>query len=294
VVDLAVVRERLRAYHGTPLPLSVARFVVWLATDPSNVDELASAAYLMPAWDLAIGDPAAALPERPTHRYHSEPPEFISIARTGTDGEQVGLLELAPELERDALPFVTYFPMAFHEEICDLGTDFAGALAMYLAYPSVEGPRALKLTGFVEGVAPAAVWSGRAHTEVPPPGYRFEKTRDRTGVLAPSEAFNGDASTRAPLDVDERTLDAAVESAERALRDGYPATAIAVAREIRHICAGYYPGQFDRACSIWMSAALQLGRPWHAQMVAEMQSGAASGGEQTIRTADSVVFGWEP
>ena len=68
--------------------------------------------------------------------------------------------------------------------------EFGAALAMYLAYPSVQGPQPLQLTGLADGDAPAAVWNEfLPHSETPPPGYRFMQTLDRTGVLAPADAF---------------------------------------------------------------------------------------------------------
>ncbi len=140
----------------------MARFAAWLAGDPTHVELLSSAADLMPAWDLSIADGTAPLPVRPSLLYARQPPEFIAIATTGTDGEMIGVLELAPELERDALPFVTFFPMAFGDEVCELGSDFAAALAMYLAYPSAEGPRALRLPGLAD--APGRLPSPSAQT----------------------------------------------------------------------------------------------------------------------------------
>jgi hypothetical protein len=290
VVDLTVVRERLRAYHGTPIPLSIARFVAWLAADPTHIEQLSSAAFLYPAWDLSIADGTAPLPVRPTQRYGREPPEFIAIARTGVDGEEIGVLELAPELERGELPFVTFFPMEFGAEVCELGADFAGALAMYLAYPSAEGARPLRLLGLAEGNAPAAVWNGfLPHAEAPPSGYRFVQTHDRTGVLAPSGAFGADdSSLEAPLELS--ALDAAAGRAERALREGYPGTAIAAARNVRYATGGYHEAAVDRACLVWAAAALQLGRPWHAQMVAEAQQSYAP--PSTVVISETAVV-WE-
>jgi hypothetical protein len=272
VVNLAVVRERLRAYYGTPVPLSIARFVVWLAADPAHVELLATSAYLTPTWDLSIADDEAPLPARPTMRYGSEPPEFMAIAGTGNDGERIGVLELAPELERDELPFVTFFPAAFHQEVCALGTEFAAALAMYLAYPSLQGPEPLRLSGLADGDAPAAVWNEFLPHSETPPGYRFMQTLDRAGVLAPVDAF-GPVMPPHRQPHDWSGNDAAAEFAERALRDGYPATAIAAARDVLYVCGGRYEPAADRAGATWISAAEQLGRPWHAQMVAEVLQG---------------------
>jgi len=69
VVDVAVVRDRLSAYHGTRVPVSLARFVAWLAADAANVQLLEERAYLLPAHDLAVEssktrDPVKRIPSR--------------------------------------------------------------------------------------------------------------------------------------------------------------------------------------------------------------------------------------
>jgi hypothetical protein len=267
VIDVAVVRDRLSAYHGTRIPRSLARFVAWLAGDPVNAQRLEERAYLLPAHDLAVGDPSAPLPVRPPGRYHSEPPEFIAYARTGMDGEQMGVLEHAPELHRDELPFVNFFPMEFGSTLCSLGDDLGTALVMLLAYPSVQGPQPLDLPGLLEHPLPAATWTD---FEPPafeaPPGYRFVQSADRAGVLAPAEAFADGAAS-----IGERpsqpVLGHAVERADALLAGGFPASAIVLARDVRFSADG---DLVAAACKIWQAAALELGRPWHAAMVEEI------------------------
>jgi hypothetical protein len=268
MIDVAVVRERLSAYHGTRVPRSVARFVAWLAEDPSHVEQLEERANLLPTHDLAIAGTAAPLPVRSNFRYHNEPPEFIAFAQTGNDGEHIGVLELAPELERDELPFVTFFPADFTLEVCPLGDDLGTALAMFLAYPSVEGPRPLELPGLFDEPLPAATWHGYAPPSFDAPdGYRFVQTADRAGVLAPVDAFSGEIPSIASH-AETRELQDAVERAGRLLRDGFPASAIALARDVR--VAPYGPFVLEAACEVWSAAALALGRPWHAAMVGEI------------------------
>ncbi len=91
--------------------------------------------------------------------------------------------------------------------------------------------------------------------------------------------------------LDRRALDRAADGAERALRDGYPGTAIAVARNVRYACAGYHEA-LDRACTVWATAALQLGRPWHARMVAEARQSCAPP-ETTVYSESAVVWDYE-
>lgn len=283
-MDVAVVRDRLSAYHGTRIPVSFARLVAWLAADPAHVEEFERSTYLLPEHDLAVADSAVAIPPRPRTRYSGEPPEFVALARTGTDGEQIGVLELAPELERDVLPFVTFFPMDFTLEVCDLGDDLAGALAMYLAYPSEDGPRPLDVGSLPGATAPAAVWNGYLpHRERERPGYRFVLTADRAGVFAPADAF-GPRETAIANSTDQREIEAALDESERALRAGHPASAIVIARNVRYAARGYGHDAVDRACAVWGDAALQLGRPWHAAMVAEVraQNDADRGGSTVL------------
>ena len=268
MIDVSVVRDRLSAYHGTRVPQSIARFVAWLADDPAHVALLEQRAYLLPTHDLAIADAAAPLPVRSNFRYHSEPPEFIAFAQTGADGEHIGVLELAPELLRDELPFVTFFPMDFTVEVCRLGDDLGTALAAYRAYPSVEGPQPLDLPGLFDEPLLAASWPGYDPPAYDPPdGYRFVQTADRTGVLAPGDAFGGDVVSIGSQ-WERSVLQGAVDHAARLLRDGFPASAIALAREVRVTASG--SEMLDAACAVWREAALALGRPWHAAMVDEV------------------------
>ena len=265
MIDVSVVRDRLSAYHGTPVPYSVARFVAWLAEDPEHRAALEERAYLLPAYDLAIADPGAALPVRPQGRYHRQPPEFMAFAVTGADGEQIGILELAPELGRDELPFVSFFPMDFEVELCLIGDELGVALSTFLACLSIEEPAALP--GLFEQPVKAGRWPEDAPAFVAPDGYRFVTTVDRAGVLAPADAFGPDVvhlDYTAGLD----DFEDGITRAARLLSDGFPASAIAVAREVR--AAGADDAQLEAACAVWRAAALMLRRPWHAAMVDEI------------------------
>ena len=116
----------------------------------------------------------------------------MAFAQTGQDGEQIGVLDLAPELERDELPFVTFFPMDMENELCLLGDELGVALSTFLAYPSEDGPRSLKLPGLFDRALPRGRWPGFEPPKFSAPkGYRFEQTSDRAGVLAPVDAFGG-------------------------------------------------------------------------------------------------------
>ncbi len=269
MIDTGVVRDRLSAYHGTRVPASIARFVAWLAEVPEHAALLQERACLYAAYDVAaFADPGVPVPVRSTLRYDREPPEFMAFAVTGNDGEKIGVLELAPELARDELPFVTFFPMEFEAEVCLLGDELGAALAMYLAYPSVEGPRALELPGLFEKVLPAVRWPGFEVPAFPAPhGYRFVQTLDRVGVLAPADAFGPDLESLSYHYPKAGVLEAAIERATRLLSDGFPASAIAVAREVR-ACAE--SDLLAPACTVLRDAALMLRRPWHAAMVDEI------------------------
>jgi hypothetical protein len=267
MIDVSVVRDRLSAYHGTRVPRSIARFVAWLADDPEHVALLEERAYLLPNYDLAVAGAALPLPVRDTLRYHSEPPEFIAFARTGADGEHIGVLELAPELARDELPFVTYFPMDFQNEVCLLGDELGVALTTFVARFGAQASESLELPGLFEKALPAARWRGEPPEFDAPDGYRFVQTADRAGVLAPVDAFGPDVASlgyNPPLDA----LTDAVGRAARLLSAGFPASAIAVAREVR--IATSDTELFEPACAVWRAAALELRRPWHAAMIDEI------------------------
>lgn len=264
MVDVSVVRDRLSAYHGTRVPHSVARFVAWLAEDPEHASLLDEGASLLPNYDLAIADAAAPIPVRPISRYQREPPEFMAFAQTGQDGEQIGVLDLAPELERDELPFVTFFPMDMNNEVCLLGDELGIASSTFLAHWSEDEPRSLKLSGLFDRALPRGRWPGLTPPQFSAPkGYRFEQTSDRVGVLAPVDAF-GPEETDAELDDFENDI----EHAERLLSDGYPASAIAIARGVR--ADGAEELEFEAACAVWRAAASMLRRPWHVAMVDEV------------------------
>lgn len=265
MADVAVVRDRLSAYHGTRIPQSLARFVAWLAADPANAELLEERAYLLPVHDLAVADPSVPLPARGYMRYESEPPEFIAYARTGTDGEQIGVLEHAPELQRDELPFVNFFPMEFGSTLCFLGDDLNAALSAYLAYPSEQGPQPLDLPGLLEHPLPPGTWGSFEPPEfTPPPGYRFVQSADRAGVMAPAEAF-ADGVSSIGSQWGFGVLGDAVERAERLLAGGFPASAILLARDVR--MSADDESLLVAACEVWKAAALELRRPWHAAMV---------------------------
>jgi hypothetical protein len=281
MIDVSVVRDRLSTYHGTRVPQSIARFVAWLAEDPQHKVLFEARAYLLPSHDLSFADPAVPLPERPKVRYHREPPEFIEFASTGTDGERIGVLELAPELARDELPFVSFFPMDFEVELCVLGDELRVALSTFLAYLSIEEP--VTLPGLFEQPLTAGRWPDDAPAFVAPNGYRFVRTVDRAGVLAPADAFGPDI-VHLDYSADLDDFEEAAGRAARLLADGYPASAIAVAREVR--AAGAETEQLEAACAVWRAAALALRRPWHAAMVDEIVES-----DRTRRASDVRSYG---
>lgn len=297
---VAAVRDRLSAYHGTRVPRSAARLVAWLADDSSHVARFEAVARLIPAHRLAVADPDVELPMRPRQRYESEPPEFMALARTGVDGEQFGVLELAPELEREELPFVDYGPMNYGWEIVHLGSDLGTALAAYLGTLSDEPDRPLELPGLIDGpLLRTANFVQTAHYESAPPGYRFVPTNDRVGVLAPTDAFAAGIPEIGKQPGDDE-LAAALERAARLLQDGYPASSIALARDVR-FSLSYSWDALDRACELWSKAADALGRSWHVVMVDELRrdivpTRAAVENNQRIVLADiaALLSGTDP
>jgi hypothetical protein len=291
VIDVEVVRDRFRSYVGTPVPASVARLAVWLAEDRSHVELFAAQALFQPTFDLAIADLAAAIPARDTFRYESEPPEFIPFGRTGADGEKIGVLELAPELERAELPFVTYFPAEYWHEVATLGDDLRGALGNFIAVFGDTEFHTVRLPGLFDERIPRGVFSGEPpKPSVIPDGYRFLRSGDHVGVLAPADAF-GEAGPTLRRNSSKTEFESAAGRVESDLSRGYPASAIAIARDIR-----YFSGtNLEPVLDAWRRAALVLRRPWHAAMIEEIEDqNAATVDAPTdsvfVRSSTGVVF----
>ncbi|MBV9440196.1 MAG: hypothetical protein JOZ24_09420 [Candidatus Eremiobacteraeota bacterium] len=232
--------------------------------------------YFTGTLDRSVIDCAAPLPPRPTLRYHNEPPELLRFAATGMDGEQMGLLQLAEELPFDELPVVGYFPMEFGRETFALGDDLESGIRAAMSIYDRQGEEITPLSlpeVFPTPLRPAASPAWAPHTPPARKGYRFEMTSDRVGVFAPEEAFGavhrpfGGWPYRMPR---AGQLEDLLARAEGFLTEGFPASAIAVARELRVEASQVNREIFGRSVQIWRDAAMQLGRTWLAAMVDEI------------------------
>jgi hypothetical protein len=277
VSELEAVRARLRTFYGTAVPASIARLAMWLAADQTNVGEFQERALLESHIEPALAMLDAPLPARDTFRYSTEPPEYIPIAGSGNDGESIGLLQRAPELGGDELPFISHFPAAFGAEVCDLGADLPSALANFVASYDDDTPDVM-LWGLFDDPVPRGRYTGEAPLPFQiPAGYRFSPSADRVGVLAPADAF-GDETSRPSLDrfaTTEADVAAAIAQMERVCDDGYPATAIGIARDLRYHDIG---GSLKPALATWRRAAAALNRPWHVAMLDELGASSPQAG----------------
>lgn len=103
--------------------------------------------------------------------------------------------------------------------------------------------------------------STRACTPPVPPGWRFEECNDGVGVLAPAAAFAPEGADLDPAEVFD--LSAELALADALLADGWPASALAVARNTLHFVR-HEAGRQDAAGRM-VSAYEALGREAHAR-----------------------------
>lgn len=195
------VRERLESYYGTPVPISLARLLAVLLTEPEQADRFLDATgfSVTDAIDPALVNCAAPLPSRPTFRYGTQPPELLVFATTGTDGEQIGLLQLAEELPFDELPAVGFFPMQFGAETFALGDDLErGICAVMSTYdrdPADIPPLSLPEV-FPRPLHPAPRPSYAPYIPRERKGYRFEMTIDHVRHLCARRCVRSRARPR--------------------------------------------------------------------------------------------------
>lgn len=205
--------------------------------------------------------------------YQNYPLEVIPFAGNGGDGLDYAWVLLAPELDLDDLPCVSFAPS--WESAVWLGDDTKSALeTLLVGYDHDMGKRvdkkkraalceALDLSPDysrkdVGGSAWVGVARGRGKKKVArelspavPAGYRFEPTLDGIGVLAPASAF---APGR--VDVSKGRDDATMLAvARKYLARGKPASALVALKE-----AFFYDAPKENI-SLRREAFLALGRP---------------------------------
>jgi hypothetical protein len=198
--------------------------------------------------NLLTGEPD----DRPTHPeliYHYQPVEIVPFCRAGVDALHYGWAVLAPELDLDDQPCVSFAPV--DDEACWLGDTthqalenlLTGHLLGWAAWGRAEvepspdiDPRwralcdTLGLRPVAEpGDITAGARSPRALRPVVPPGWHYEPSVDGVGVLAPAAAFAPD-----PIDlVDWHDVDERIATGRQLISAGHPASAVEVLKS-RH------------------------------------------------------------
>jgi hypothetical protein len=178
--------------------------------------------------------------------YPKLPFELLPFGWQGGDALQYGHLVHAPELERDELPVGSFSP-ADDAGVVWLGDDTRGALQNLVSANlriaaedpewggSVEDYLAnrafvafcrkfdIRLEPAPDGTITYGGRSDRSIVPAIPPGWRYEPTRNRVGVLAKEDAF--DPSDK-PRPYRRGKLAPFVERAEKLLGRGFPASAL--------------------------------------------------------------------
>jgi hypothetical protein len=177
--------------------------------------------------------------------YTNQPIEIIPFSWNGGDGLHYGWAVLAPELDPDDHPCVSFAPV--DESACWLGDQTGQALENLLVgavanweewhreqgYPSpADDPRWATLCRALDlhpevGSPDITAGARSKHAIRPtvPPGWRYEPTGDGIGVLADASAF---APHQEAAGWDRDTN---LAQARRYLADGYPASALCMLKD---------------------------------------------------------------
>lgn len=193
--------------------------------------------------------------------YHGEPIELVPFGTSGVAGLRYSWVVLAPELDLDDHPCVSFSP---EDEVVWLGDDTRQALENLLVGQLASGQdeeerlrqRAAKRGATVpagngvrspaddprwaslcealelrpETGSPRQAWKARWDRSIRPtvpPGWRYEPGGEGIGVLAEIDAFAPDPFTIDP----DWYGEVSAEHAQQVLQHGYPATALCILKE---------------------------------------------------------------
>lgn len=269
--------EQLTNASGFPLPPSYLS-LLRLAFDRrglrgmQNFPEEAIGLLLEGPWLPAINKRPMRSP-----RYPGTPPEFLTLGAMGVDGVQYGFIVRAPELSTTDYPVGEFSPID-GDPIALLGSTFVEAVENLASEAmsfredddsplSSEGEAALADITMLFGIAPSAKKAERRYTRggdakpLPvdiPNGYKFQKTLDGIGVLAPRSAFASET-----IKVDACDAAATLATASDLLKADAPASALAVLRDNWWSNSGPAANQ---VASMMASAYGALQRPGLAQV----------------------------
>jgi hypothetical protein len=172
----------------------------------------------------------------PKARYSTTPCELFPIGGTGCDGDHYGFVVHAPELESADYPVASFCPMD-SDGVAVRGRDTIDGLAWVIAF---WGDRTARAYGpawkaAIDKVLPKSGERWPADRELTmaqvvavPGGWRFEPTTDGIGVLAPAEKF---APGPFASFTRETTAKQHVAAVDKAIKAGFPATALYYLRE---------------------------------------------------------------
>ncbi len=264
---------------GFELPEILARLIDWMGEDERRAELLERAAGdIDPALSNRFGQTVGKELAYPGHPF-----EFIPIFWNGGDALQYGLVvhsdglahrmaSYAPGDDRGprwlgddasqglghllavnrhwAGRTAAWSAPGVQDLIDEHRRDVAAAVDELAAALSLEVPD--ELPGLTEGAR-----SDRDVTPDAPAGWTFEECNDDVGVLAPSTAFDPDlVSMDRPFDRDAELL-----TVDGLLARGFPASALAVARNVYQFTA--FDGDRGAAAARAMQRAYSaLGREW--------------------------------
>ncbi len=209
------------------------------------------------------------LPQRAPHQeliYDNHPIEVVPFSHNGGDSLVYAWALLAPELDLDELPCVSFAPVD-PEGAVWLGDDMTTALENMLLGSVADGLDQHHEPAFAAlcqamGLAPdftrtditaGARTSRTLHPFRPavPAGYRFEPMSDGIGVLAPASAFAPGPFDGSAIDGEDTTL----AEARRHIDEGHPASALVALTD------GYFEDTPAPLVRARREAYLALGRP---------------------------------
>jgi hypothetical protein len=216
-------------------------------------------------------------------RYIGTPPEYFALGWLGTDGVSRGYLVHAPELAYTDYPIVEFQPIG-SEGLMLLGATTRSGLEGWLSREMVWWESSDKGLSrrrvFWESIIQqiGAEYDIQPHAQKNPPitarcmpevpdGWRYEATADGVGVLAPSSTF---APYPAVIADWGEPLLPVLQSAQRALDGGYPATALHGLRASYHANASLHPAQQTQVrqlLKLWQVAYTLLERPLLAKVI---------------------------
>jgi hypothetical protein len=290
---LPPMREVRHPSLGFRIPDPIVRLCRWVGSDRKRGERaynaLGISGFASWMYDLAEKRAQSAKDDPEELGYGGHPFEVIPVLRQGGDALIFGLL-VYDDLPGLVPPMVSYAPS--EDGPCWLGDDAASGLANLLAVSVRDAGRTPEWAYADRSEVAEVRRDVRAHakelarklgvtiprrvdrltngtrSDVPattpvPRGYRFEKTRDNVGVLAPAGAFAPQQKGR--RQPTPEGAKAQLKVASELLAQGFPASSLAVARDL-YRAEGY--GEQGIAAALAMKAAyLALGREFLARRV---------------------------